>query len=38
MHVSVQNILEARGEAIDLFFLLGLLPGGLIKSEIDVIW
>ena len=36
--VSIQHILDTDGESADLFFLLGLLPGGLIKSEIEHLW
>ena len=37
-HVSIQHILDSDGESADLFFLMGLLPGGLHNEELHEIW
>ena len=36
--VSIQSIEETDPESMDLFFLLGLLPGGVSPSDLDHMW
>ena len=36
--VSIQFIRENDPESMDLFFLLGMLPGGLSSTELDLLW
>ena len=36
--ISIQFIKDSDPESMDLFLLLGLLPGGLTPSDLDLLW
>ena len=36
--VSIQYIADSDPESMDLFYLLGMLPGGIIPKDLDGMW
>ena len=38
MDISINQLKETEPEAINLFWLIGLLPGGCTPNELDSLW